>query len=98
MQLDVNCTNSYASAADNDAIKAAPRPAVYHFIKNAPRFARRSTWKLASFTPLKGPTILRVLGPQSHLVVTDLTTPCCEGRGMDGVVHRLVFKLVAGGE
>tara|TARA_B110000305_G_C18923535_1_gene396197 strand:+ start:141 stop:473 length:333 start_codon:yes stop_codon:yes gene_type:complete len=29
MQLDVNCTNSYASAADNDAIKAAPRPAVY---------------------------------------------------------------------
>ena len=45
-----------------------------------------------------GPRILRVLGPIPKLKVTDMTSALTDGRGLDGAVHRIVYKLRAGDE
>ena len=45
---------------------------------------------------IHGPRCLRVVPPTPKLEVTNLTSAATGGRGMDGVVHRVVFKVQAG--
>jgi hypothetical protein len=47
---------------------------------------------------LKGPRSVRVLGPQSEMVVTNITEDWTHGKALEGTVNRLLLKLKAGAD
>ena len=56
-----------------------------------------SAWSRPQRLPLTcGPRSLRVLGPQPHMVITNVTEASTDGKALEGTINRLLLKLEAG--
>jgi len=56
-----------------------------------------SAWSRPANLPLtRGPRCLRILGPQSQMIVTNLTKEITDEKAVEGTVNRILLKLRAG--